>query len=131
MRRAKGIAVAAAATFVLAAAVGIATAAEKADSKVEVTKATGDESGVDVRGTVSSRRARCEKHRTVAVYHDTPPPGPDKNDFKLGETTTNDKGKWRLSSTELPDKVYAVVKGNRRCKADHSRTEKVEYALPY
>jgi len=36
----------------------------------------------------------------------------------------------RLSSSFQPDKVYAVVKPNRRCKGDTSRTEKVEFALP-
>jgi hypothetical protein len=131
MRRAKGIVIVLAAAFLLAAVVGLASAANKTSSKVEITKATGDQDGVDVRGTVSSRRARCEKNRKVAVYHDTPPPGSDSRDFKLGETTTNDKGKWRLSSTELPDKVYASLKSNRRCRGDVSSTEKVEYALPH
>ena len=130
MRRANGIAVALVAALLLIVAVGVAVASGKAKSEVEIAKASGDQDGVDVRGTVSSKRARCEKNRTVAVYHDTPPPGPDNRDFTLGETTTNDKGKWRLSSTELPDKVYAVVKGNRRCKSDTSKTEKVEFALP-
>jgi hypothetical protein len=130
MRSAKGIVVALAATLMLAAAVGVASAANKAGSKIEITRATGDQDGVDIRGNVSSRRARCEKNRKVAVYHDVPPPGPSGRDFKLGETTTNDKGKWRLSSSFQPDKVYAFVRSNRRCKSDVSPTEKVEYALP-
>jgi hypothetical protein len=130
MRQTKGIVIALAAVLLLAATVGVASAANKAGSKVEITRATGDEDGVDIRGNVSSRRARCEKNRKVAVYHDVPPPGPSGNDFKLGETTTNDKGKWRLNSSFQPDKVYAFVKSNRRCKSDVSATEKVEFALP-
>jgi hypothetical protein len=130
MRRANGIAVALVAALALVVGVVVATAAERAKSTVEITHATGDQDGVDVRGAVKSRKSRCEKNRKVAVYHDTPPPGPDSNDFKLGETTTNDKGKWRLSSNELPDKVYAVIEKNRRCRGDTSATEKVEFALP-
>jgi hypothetical protein len=131
MRMAKGIVVAFVAALLVVAAVGVASAANKAGSKVEITRATGDQDGVDIRGKVTSRRARCERHRTVAVYHDVPPPGPSGNDFKLGETTTNDKGKWRLSSSELPDKVYAFVQSNRRCKSDVSSTEKVDFGTPY
>jgi hypothetical protein len=118
------------ALLLLAAAVGVASAASRAGTKIEITRATGDQDGVDIRGKVTSRRARCEKNRRVSVYHDVPPPGPSSQDFKLGKTTTNDKGKWRLSSVYLPDKVYAVVKKNRRCKGDTSPTEKVEYAQP-
>lgn len=130
MRRAKGIAVALVAVLLLAFTVSVALGRDRIDSIVRITQATGDSSGVEVRGHVLADRPRCEKRRTVFVYHDTKPPGPDDKDFKLGEVTTNDKGKWHLSSKELPDKVYAVIHKNRRCQGDHSPTEKVEYALP-
>jgi hypothetical protein len=117
-----------AAALVLPAANAVALPGGKTSSKVEITKAKGDADGVDIKGTVSSRKASCEKGRRVSVYHDVAPPGPSDMDFLLGETTTNENGKWRLGSTFLPDKVYAVVAGKKKCKQDKSKTETVVYA---
>jgi hypothetical protein len=58
----------------------------------------------------------------VRVYHDVAPTGPSADDFLIGETRTDDNGKWDVASVALPDKVYAVVKKNKRCKADTSDT---------
>lgn len=80
-----------------------------AKSTVTVTKATDDGEGVDVRGKVESPKAACIKNRVVKVYHDVDPKGPSSQDFLLGDTLTNDKGKWRLSTTFFPDRVYAKV----------------------
>jgi hypothetical protein len=48
-------------------------------------------------------------------------------DFLLGHTLTNNKGRWRLSSSFFPDKVYAVVKQKRTCKADRSPRATVDF----
>ena len=100
-------------------------AAAKASSQVEITKATGDTEHVQVRGKVSSAQDACKDNRKVSVWHDVPPAGPSGNDFKIGSTRADAKGHWDLASVALPDKVYAVVKANRRCKGDTSPTEVV------
>jgi len=101
-------------------------AASKAGSQVEITKATADLEHVQVRGKVTSDRDACKEGRKVSVWHDVPPAGPSDNDFKFGSTRTDANGHWDLASVALPDKVYAVVKANKRCKGDTSPTEVVQ-----
>ena len=102
-------------------------AADKASSRVEITKATGDTEHVQVRGKVTSGRDGCKGKRKVSVYHDVPPAGPSDNDFKIGSTKTDADGHWDLASVALPDRVYAVVKQNKSCKGDTSATEVVKF----
>jgi catalase (peroxidase I) len=92
MRQTKGIVIALAAVLLLAATVGVASAANKAGSKVEITRATGDEDGVDIRGNVSSRRARCEKNPDGRGRPRRAAARTESQDFKLGVTTTNARG---------------------------------------
>jgi hypothetical protein len=101
---------------------GDASGAGRAASSIEITKAVGDTEHVQVRGKVTSAKDRCLKNRRVRVYHDVAPPGPSAQDFMIGETRTADNGKWDVASVALPDKVYAVVKKNKRCKGDTSDT---------
>jgi hypothetical protein len=95
-------------------------------STVTITSATGDGEGVDIRGRVTSSPASCKRNRVVRVYHDVVPPGPGPEDFLLGDTRTNRKGNWRLSSSFLPDKVYArVLRRKAVCAVDTSPTKDV------
>lgn len=100
-------------------------------SQVTIREATGDPGGVDVRGNVNSSKRACKKNRRVRVYHDVDPPGPSAGDFLLGETVTNRRGRWSLSSTFLPDKVYAQVsratRSGTRCGRDTSPTVDVDF----
>lgn len=105
----------------MAGTLGIAEASGRARSTIEITKATGDTEHVEVKGTVSSTKSRCKRNRKVKVYHDSEPP------YLIGETTTDDNGRWQVSSVALPDKVYAVVKKNKRCRGDDSPTEEVKF----
>jgi hypothetical protein len=98
-----------------------------ATSTVTITQATGDDDGVDIRGRVTSSAIACKRNRRVEVWHDVDPPGPSDMDFLLGHTLTNNKGRWRLSSSFFPDKVYAVVKQKRTCKADRSPRATVDF----
>lgn len=104
-------------TIVLALAVALlgvtateASAGQRSRSTIEITKATGDTEHVQVKGTVSSARKICKQSRKVRVYHDSEPP------YLIGTTTTDDDGRWEVSSVALPDKVYAVVTRNKNCK---------------
>ena len=101
--------------------------AGKSSSKVEITKATSDTEHVQVRGKVTSDRDGCKDNRKVSVWHDVPPAGPSDGDFNIGSTTTDDSGHWELASVALPDKVYAVVKKNKKCKGDTSPTVDVHF----
>lgn len=111
---------------------GMAERASAVPSQVTITEATRSASGVDVSGRVGSSKRACKKNRRVQVYHDVDPEGPGANDFPLGETFTNRRGGWRLSSIYQPDKVYArVLRKNRRglrCGADTSDTTPVTTA---
>jgi hypothetical protein len=127
MRKTLPVAVALAMASLGIVGVDVAVAAEKAPSTIEVTKATGDTEHVQVRGEVTSPKSRCTRNRKVAVYHDVAPPGPSEKDFLVGETTTNDNGRWSVASVALPDRVYAVVAKKKRCKGDTSPTVKVDY----
>jgi hypothetical protein len=102
-------------------------AAARASSEVVITKARSDTEHVQVRGKVTSDDDKCTRNRKVSVYDDVPPAGPSSNDFKIGSTRTDDNGRWDLASVALPDKVYAVVKKNKKCKGDTSGTEVVRF----
>jgi hypothetical protein len=102
-------------------------AAARADSQVVITKARSDTEHVEVHGKVRSDDDACKRNRKVSVYDDVAPAGPSSNDFKIGSTRTDDNGHWDLASVALPDKVYAVVKKNTKCKGDASPTEVVTF----
>jgi hypothetical protein len=73
----------------------------KTDSDVFVTSARNG----NYKGKVVSPAERCERERTVRVWHDSEPA------FRIGTTTTKPDGTWQLRGPEPPagDKVYAVV----------------------
>lgn len=127
MRRTLGAALGLALILVMAVTVGEASAAKRAVSRIEITKATGDAQHVEVEGKVRSLKQRCRKNRKVSVWHDVPESGPSSQDFLIGTTRTDGAGRWNLTSVALPDKVYAVVKRNRFCKGDVSPTEAVKF----
>lgn len=103
-----------------------ASADEKSGSTVVVTDAEAVPGGTDIKGKVKSGKSKCKKNRKVSVYHDVAPPGPGPEDFLLGSTRTNDRGRWAVNTVFAPDKVYAVVKKNKSCKGDTSKTEVVD-----
>jgi hypothetical protein len=120
------------AIFVLAAAILTIAGTVDASAKtfrttVRISKAVVDPGvGTDLRGTVKSRKGLCRRGRKVDVYHDAPPPGPDKDDFFLGRGVTNKEGKWRVATTFEPDQVYAKVvrkkSGRTRCRSAVSKS---------
>ena len=76
-------------------------------------------------GDVSGGPERCQKFRTVQVWHDSNPP------FKIGTTVTNAQGKWRKVGPAPPDgdEVYTVATRKtllrngahrHRCRTDFS-----------
>lgn len=90
-----------------------------------------------ITGRVASKKSACRKGRKgrkVTAYHDTPPSGPDPNDFKLGEGTTDKDGSFKVSSPSFPDQVYVVVdekavrtaSSTHKCKQGASKTVPVE-----
>jgi len=127
MRRTLQLLLALTVALTMIAAAGVANAANRASSTVDITRATGDTEHVQVAGTVRSDRESCYKNRKVQVWHDVAPDGPSSNDFKIGTVRTEDNGRWEITTVALPDKVYAKVKKNRRCKGDVSSTEVVRF----
>jgi len=74
----------------------------KTDTNVFITQAMNGR----YKGKVVSPSGRCELNRTVVVWHDSDP------DFRIGVTSTNLQGEWRLSGPQPPsgDEIYAVAR---------------------
>ena len=100
MRRALTVLILGAAATILVVAPVIGHV-RRTDSDVFITSARN---GV-YKGKVVSPIERCERGRTVRVWHDSDP------DFRIGTTTSRRDGTWQLQGPEPPagDKVYATV----------------------
>ena len=104
----------------LAAAPG-ATAAAPAGSTVTI-KAEG----VDLSGTVTSKRAACMDERKVIVFKQVGTRG-GGDDIKFAMDTTeldNGVGEWNTGNTGTEGKFYAKVRKTAECKAAASPTIK-------
>ena len=101
------------AALLAAALIAPAAGAAKARTEVELTDIEELRPG-DARysGKVKSPKGRCKRNRKVTVIHNSNPP------FEIGETTTDDNGRWSLSGPLPPsgDKITVKVKKNRKCK---------------
>jgi hypothetical protein len=62
-------------------------------------------------GEVKSQVPKCEKERSVTVYHDEGDDGLDDTDFQIGSAQTNKHGKYKVHGNQAPagDTVIAVV----------------------
>lgn len=75
-------------------------------------------------GNVISQKGKCERGRTVTVWHDENENGGGPPDFKIGSTRTNGDGRYALDDApQAPDgdqiaaTVKKKVKGKTVCKA--------------
>ncbi len=101
---------------------GTAFAAAPAPSKVTITA-----EGTDLSGTVSSKRAACERDRTVVVVKQRGTRG-GGDDVKVAEDTTQVQGVvgvWSTGNTGLTGRFYAKAKRTPGCKAASSPTIRV------
>jgi len=103
---------------------GAASAATRAASTVTI-KAEG----TDLSGTVSSTRpARCANERKVIVFRQFGTRG-GGDDEKFATDTSGRQGDayvWSTGNTGQQGRFYAKVKRTPDCKADTSRTIRVE-----
>ena len=101
-----------AALAMLAAGTQIAVAG-KARTTVTITDAKpGSAPGTaKYKGKVEGKKG-CHKKRKVTLIHNSDPP------FTIGETTTDEDGKWEIEGNAPPasDTVTVKVKGNKKCK---------------
>jgi hypothetical protein len=82
-----------------------ATAADAATNRVEVASRVTLAQGAPFHGKVLSRKAACERNRTVEVYRVDPGP-----DGLYGGTRSNARGRWEIPAGMPNGKFYAVVK---------------------
>jgi hypothetical protein len=101
-----------AALAMLAAGTQIAVAG-KARTTVTITDAKpGSAPGTaKYKGKVEGKKG-CEKNRKVTLIHNSDPP------FTIGETTTDEDGKWEIKGNAPPasDTITVKVKSTKKCK---------------
>ncbi len=90
-----------AALSVAALASSAAAAADRAEIASRVTLAQSD----PFHGEVLSKKAACERNRTVEVYNAGPGP-----DGLYDSTTSNAQGEWSIPAGMPNGRFYAVVK---------------------
>jgi hypothetical protein len=118
-------------TRTVAAAIGLATSAallvgipsSEAATRAATTVTIKAE-GIDLSGTVKSKRKVCKDNRKVLVFKQKGAKG-GADDKKVGEDTTelhNGVGVWETGNSGFEGRFYAKVKRTKHCKGAVSPT---------
>jgi hypothetical protein len=108
------------------AVAGFAVAAHRAETKVTINTENGDFFGK----VKSPRLHRCADNRTVKVFKQRGRHQHPRTDTKIASDTSElhgDHGEWSTGNTGVSSgKYYARAGRTPRCKADSSRTVRVQ-----
>lgn len=100
-----------------ALSLGIVGAAAGHTASIESRVTFDSLSPARAKGTVESKRARCEPKRRVEVFLEAP--GPDRS---FGTDRTDERGRWTVDASFVPGEYYAQLSRNKLKRPGHVHT---------